>query len=952
MKTSVLEQKWLRVSDVNVGEIVKGTIMNLTDRGMFVSISGTVHAVVWPNHYADIRLKHPEKKFKVGKPIKCRVLLVDPEKNRICLTAKKTLIDSPLPIISSTADAEVGALAHATVFKVSERYLSIEFYNGVRGIVPMKEATDTSPQTLEGLFSIGQVVKVRITEVKPDGTLLVASILKASSEFKSAATEINKIPIGDVVSGTIVDVHKENVILKLVPSQLTALLSLANLANHRSTSVSQLRASLKKDTVLEGLVVVSKNSSKSLIIVAAQPKQKPKHPSLDPNFTVDQLKVGATYPGLVIKHTKNSATVRLAKRIFGSLHITDVSDDYSTSKTLPALDSAVTVAIIGVDVSSRQVALSTRQSQLGGTTGSKSHVPDPVISDIKDLKTGQTVKGFVKSVVDAGLFVSLSRTVDARVQIKELFDQYVKDWKPRFEMNQLVEGRIISVNIDSKQVEMTLRSGELTGAIAAKTLSDFTKGARVDGIIKKVEEYGVFVQIKGTKVSGLCHKSELADTSGPSAAEVLKSFKEGDPVRALILSVDSEKKKISFGLKPSYFYDEDLQNEDESESEIEGEPEEEETEDEDEDVDMHSPDEDDLMEDEILAVPGRLPAAEMASTATGTSDNVPTLSLKAPLRWNTNAQAPGDGGDTSNSSDDESDEPTRKKRKKKHEIQHDLTIDIQNRAPQSSIDFERLLLSSPNSSYLWLQYMAFQLQLSEVEKAREVGRRALKAINFREEQERLNIWIALLNLEISYGTESSLDVVFKEAARANDSKTVHWRLAILLDESQKHERAEEQFRKTCKKFGSSSKVWTLFAEHYFKRSMPDEARQLLPRSLLSLEKRKHLKTISKFAQLEYRMGDPERGRTIFEGIIDTHAKRLDLWNVYIDMEASQNDIQRIRSICERAVGLKLSKKKAKFLFKKWLELEKRLGDENGADHVKQKAVEWTQNASREEVPVG
>lgn len=59
-----------------------------------------------------------------------------------------------------------------------------------------------------------------------------------------------------------------------------------------------------------------------------------------------------------------------------------------------------------------------------------------------------------------------------------------------------------------------------------------------------------------------------------------------------------------------------------------------------------------------------------------------------------------------------------------------------------------------------------------------------------------------------------------------------------------------------------------------------------------------LKTISKFAQLEYRMGDPERGRTIFEGIIDTHSKRLDLWNIYIDMEAGQNDIQRIR-YCHR-----------------------------------------------------
>lgn len=141
----------------------------------------------------------------------------------------------------------------------------------------------------------------------------------------------------------------------------------------------------------------------------------------------------------------------------------------------------------------------------------------------------------------------------------------------------------------------------------------------------------------------------------------------------------------------------------------------------------------------------------------------------------------------SGTSDDEADEPSRKKRKQKHEIQQDQTVNIQNRAPQSSIDFERLLLSSPNSSYLWLQFMAFQLQLSEIEKAREVGRRALKAINFREEQERLNVWIGLLNLEISYGTEASLDVLFREAARANDSKTIHWRLAILLDESQKHE---------------------------------------------------------------------------------------------------------------------------------------------------------------------
>lgn len=160
--------------------------------------------------------------------------------------------------------------------------------------------------------------------------------------------------------------------------------------------------------------------------------------------------------------------------------------------------------------------------------------------------------------------------------------------------------------------------------------------------------------------------------------------------------------------------------------------------------------------------------------------------ISAPLRWNAVAEEE-DSVASSESSEDEDDNPIRKKRKKRHQIEQDRTLDLHTRTPQSTADFERILLGSPNSSYIWLQFMAFQLQLSEIAKAREVGHRALKAINFREDQERLNVWIGLLNLEIMYGTEATLDTVFKEAARANDSKTIYWRLAALLDDSQKHE---------------------------------------------------------------------------------------------------------------------------------------------------------------------
>lgn len=115
----------------------------------------------------------------------------------------------------------------------------------------------------------------------------------------------------------------------------------------------------------------------------------------------------------------------------------------------------------------------------------------------------------------------------------------------------------------------------------------------------------------------------------------------------------------------------------------------------------------------------------------------------------------------------------------------DRTGDLDTQAPTSVADFERMLLGSPNSSYLWIQYIAFFVGLSQLDKAREIARRAIRTINFREEQEKLNVWVALLNLENSYGDETTLEEVFKEAAQHNDAKTVYLRLVEIYERTGK-----------------------------------------------------------------------------------------------------------------------------------------------------------------------
>lgn len=146
-----------------------------------------------------------------------------------------------------------------------------------------------------------------------------------------------------------------------------------------------------------------------------------------------------------------------------------------------------------------------------------------------------------------------------------------------------------------------------------------------------------------------------------------------------------------------------------------------------------------------------------------------------------------------------------------------------------------------------------------------------------------------------------------------------------------------------KKFSQDPKIWLNYATFLMDTlSVPDRARALLPRAMQSLPPHTHLDLTSKFGQLEFRSasGDPERGRTIFEGLLSTFPKRLDLWNVLLDLEIKQGDKDIIRRLFGRVTNAKLKPRKAKFFFKKWLEWEEKEGTPKTQETVKAKAAEY------------
>jgi rRNA biogenesis protein RRP5 len=114
---------------------------------------------------------------------------------------------------------------------------------------------------------------------------------------------------------------------------------------------------------------------------------------------------------------------------------------------------------------------------------------------------------------------------------------------------------------------------------------------------------------------------------------------------------------------------------------------------------------------------------------------------------------------------------------------------------------------------------------------------------------------------------------------------------------------------------------------------PEDARALLQRATQSVPTHQHAHLISRFGALEFQSphGDIERGRTIFEGLVDTYKNGHDLWDQYLAQEmGSRGDVEKARALFERMAKMKMRPKRARYMFKKWLDWERKLTEEGTA----------------------
>ncbi|ROT38446.1 rRNA biogenesis protein RRP5 [Sodiomyces alkalinus F11] len=1278
---SILEQRFIRLEDVPVGEVVSCTIERVVVgangvSGLILKLADGITGYVHETHLADVRLQHPERKFREGMTVKARVLSVRPRKRQMRLTLKKTLVNSDAPIIQSFDEVAVGTQALGTICDIKPHGARIEFYRGVRGFLPVSEMSEAYIQDPTEHFRVGQVVNVHVLEVNPEARKLVVSCKDPSAFGLEKQAALKALTVGDMVSGKVMQKTEDEIFIELDKSELKAILRVGHLTDKSASKNQSAFKRLHVGQELSDLMVLDKNERRRAIVLTMKPSlidaskngkllrgyadakvkdvvpgfvsnirpgavlvqfggnlvgvlfktrlpkedqekenfglrkhqsltvkvvavdleknrlvvapassedgsaeekekakdnkqttrpqihgpvqdialgqildarivgihatqlnvetedkvqgrvdvsqifdswddiQDPSNPlsqfnkgdtirvramglhdsknhrflafshrsynsvveftakpsdlaadELKPLSSLAQLERGASYvafvnnasrqclwvnispvvrgrvsamdasddvsqasdlvshfpvgsavrvrvvdvdpakqrldlsartspavswdslkpnmvlAGVVSQISERQVMVKLSPTVSGSVHLVDVKDDFSEANTLHFnKGEPIRVSVVEVDKANKRIRLSTRPSRV---LNSSSPMADREITDAKQIAPGDIIRGFVKHVGDKGVFVLLGGKVTAMVKIGNLSDRFLKEWKDQFQVDQLVKGRVLAVDAaGSGHVELSLKSSVVDEDYTPLvTYRDLKPGQFVTGKVRKVEDFGAFIVVDDSaNVSGLCHRSEMADKPVEDAR---KLYQEGDLVKAKVLDVNAAKKRVSFGLKPAYF-DEEEEDTDMEDGEgavlvSSGEEDGDEDVDSDEGIDLMNggapikfigldnddSEEDDEDEDEDGSVDEE-DEDEDEDEDEGAEDAVDDdgdVSMSGQAQKKKEKIGLGAGkydwtGHAFDDSDDAADAaaPTtrkqqtskQKQRKEEDGIQIDRTAQLDVNGPQTASDFERLLLGQPDSSSLWIAYMALQMQVSELSKAREIAERAIRTINIREVTEKLNVWIAYLNLEVAYGTKKTVDEVFQRACQYNDDREVHERLATIYIQSNKRKAADALFQTMLSRYGSQSvDVWTNYA-HFLHVTLgeADRARALLPRATQALGERHTAGLMAKFGALEFRSphGDAERGRTTFETLLATWPKRFDYWNQLADLEvsAAEPDAAAVRDVFERGARVRgLKPQRAMKWFKRWAEWEGKTDPKGpGRERVMAKAQEW------------
>ncbi len=372
--------------------------------------------------------------------------------------------------------------------------------------------------------NIGDKVKVVIEEIEDGEGQTKLSRQKAKNEATWSKL-ISATETGEIITGLIQNRIKGGFMVLI--DDVTAFLpgSLVDVRPVRETQYLE-------GTVSEFKVVKADKSSNNIVVSRKAALLGDSEENR--GEMLSKLNEGDVVEGIIKNLTDYGAFIDLGG-LDGLLHITDISwKKIKHPSELLNIAEKIQVKIISIDNEKNRVSLGLKQLE-----------DDPWEDLIKNYEIGMRAACTISNITDYGLFMEIEDGIEGLVHVSEM------DWtnnnpNPHKIANVGDQVEVMILGIDNEKRRVSLGIKQCLPNPWTDFANEYKENQKIKGTIKSITDFGIFVELNGG-IDGLVH---ISDVSWENDEDIdLSAYKKSDEIETMILAIDSNKQRISLGIK-------------------------------------------------------------------------------------------------------------------------------------------------------------------------------------------------------------------------------------------------------------------------------------------------------------------------------------------------------------------------------------------------------------------
>ena len=420
--------------------------------------------------------------------------------------------------------AEQGSLIEGKIAQITASTVVVDAGLKSEGIISVEEFLDKNNELQ---FDVGDTVEV-VLDTLEDGfgktrmSRIRARQLRIWSRLEEAHEKnltMKGILVGKVKGGFTVDIDG---VTAFLPGSLT------DVKPMRDANYSYLE---NKEVEFK---VIKLDHRRNNIVVSRKAVLEDQY-GADHEEMAKSLKEGTVTKGIVKHLTDYGAFVEF-NGFDGLLHITDMAwKRINHPSELLSVGDDVEVKILKYDKEKNRISL-----------GLKQMTEDPWIQLVASYPEGTRTFGKVINLTDYGCFVELEEGIEGLVHVSEM------DWTNRnvvpsklVSVGDKVEVMVISVDKSKRRISLGFK--QCMPNPWQEFAQQYPKGSKFKGVVKSINDFGLFVGLADGRIDGLVHINDISSTE-PGDQAILK-YKKGDEVEVVVMSTDVERERISFSIK-------------------------------------------------------------------------------------------------------------------------------------------------------------------------------------------------------------------------------------------------------------------------------------------------------------------------------------------------------------------------------------------------------------------